>query len=51
MDGNANIGGHQPAGQVSDSEVNGYLHNLLRGYNDRDVEAIDRHLKTLRGSL
>ena len=51
MNWDVNIGGRQPAGQASDSEVNGYLRDLLKGYNDRDVEAIGRHLKTLRDSL
>ena len=51
MDGNANFGGRQSARQLSHGEVNGYLRNLLRGYNDRDVEAIGRHIKTLRDAL
>lgn len=51
MDGNANFGGRQSARQSNHGEVNGYLRNLLRGYNDRDVEAIGRHIKTLRDAL
>lgn len=29
-------------------EINGCLRNLLRDYNDRDTEAISRHIKNLR---
>ena len=36
---------------MSESEVQGYLRNLLQAYNERDTEAITRHLQVLRDSL
>ena len=36
---------------LSDAEINGYLRSLLRSYNDRDTQAISRHLQVLRDSL
>lgn len=36
---------------LTENEVNGCLRNVLRDYNDRDVEAINRHLRGLRDAL
>ena len=36
---------------LSDDQVNGYLRGRLRDYNDRDTEAIQRHLRGLRDAL
>ena len=36
---------------MSEGEVQGYLRNLLRAHNERDTEAINRHLQVLRDSL
>lgn len=36
---------------MSEGEVQGYLRNLLRAYNERDTEAINRHLQVLRDSM
>ncbi len=36
---------------LSNAEINGCLRNLLRAYNDRDTQAISRHLQVLRDSL
>ena len=36
---------------LTDDEINGCLRNQLRDYNDRDVEAINRHLRGLRDAL
>ena len=36
---------------LSDAEINGCLRDLLRDYNDRDTQAISRHLQVLRDSL
>ena len=47
---NANAGARRPVPANTD-EINGGLRNLLRGYNDRDAEATNRHLKTLRDAL
>ena len=36
---------------LRDDEINGYLREQLREYNDRDTEAVSRHLQVLRDSL
>ena len=36
---------------MSETEIQGYLRNLLRAYNERDTEAIGRHLQVLRDAL
>ena len=36
---------------LSGAEINGCLRDLLRDYNDRDTQAISRHLQVLRDSL
>ena len=36
---------------LGDDKVNGYLRERLRDYNDRDTEAIQRHLRGLRDAL
>lgn len=36
---------------LSDAEINGCLRDLLRAYNDRNMQAISRHLQVLRDSL
>ena len=36
---------------LTDDEINGCLRGHLRDYNDRDVEAINRHLRGLRDAL
>ena len=36
---------------LTDDEINGCLRDQLRDYNDRDVEAINRHLRGLRDAL
>ena len=36
---------------LTDDEINGCLREQLRDYNDRDVEAINRHLRALRDAL
>ena len=38
----------QPA---SDDQINGWLRDWLRDYNDRDTEAINRHIQVLRVAL
>ena len=48
---NSDSSGRRPSPSASDSEINGYLRDLLRGYNDRDTEAVGRHIKTLRDAL
>ena len=48
---NSDASGRRPSPSASDSEINGYLRDLLRGYNDRDTEAVGRHIKTLRDAL
>ena len=36
---------------MSETEIQGYLRNLLKAHNERDTEAISRHLQVLRDSL
>ena len=36
---------------IGDDTVNGYLRERLREYNDRDTEAIQRHIRGLRDAL
>ena len=36
---------------INESEINGYLRARLRGYNDRDAQAIKRHINNLRDVL
>ena len=41
----------QPRQPASDDQINGWLRNWLRDYNDRDTEGINRHLQILRDAL
>ncbi len=41
----------QPAKPASDDRINGWLRDKLRDYNDRDTEAINRHIQSLRDAL
>ena len=41
----------QSAQMMPDGQVNGYLREKLRYYNQRDAEAINRHIRTLRDAL
>ena len=36
---------------IADSTINGHLREKLRDYNQRDAEAINRHIRTLRDAL
>ena len=36
---------------MTDEQINGYLRDKLRDYNDRDTEAINRHIRGLRDAL
>ena len=36
---------------IYDAEVESFLQNLLKAFNDRDVEAINRHLQTIQDAL
>lgn len=36
---------------MADDQINAYLRGLLRNYNDRDTEAINRHIKGIRDAL
>ena len=38
----------QPA---NDDQINGWLRDWLRDYNDRDTDAINRHIQVLRDTL
>ena len=40
-----------PGSTLTDDQINGYLRNRLREYNDRDTEAISRHIRGLRDAL
>ena len=46
-------GSYRPRMQLllSDDEINGNLRERLRDYNDRDTEAIQRHIRGLRDAL
>ena len=37
--------------RITDEQINGYLRDKLRDYNDRDTEAINRHIRGLRDAL
>ena len=37
--------------RMNDDQINGYLRDVLRNYNDRDTEAINRHIRGLRSAL
>ena len=41
----------QPTRPVSYDQINGWLRDKLRDYNDRDTEAINRHIRGLRDAL
>ena len=41
----------QPRQPASDDQINGWLRNWLRDYNDRDTEGINRHIQVLRDAL
>ena len=41
----------QPRRVLSDDQINGYLRDKLRDYNERDTEAINRHIRGLRQAL
>ena len=36
---------------LSDDQANAYLRDKLRDYNERDTEAINRHIRGLRDAL
>ena len=40
-----------PRQTMTDEQINGYLRDLLRDYNSRDTEAINRHIQVLRDAL
>ena len=40
-----------PRQPASDDQINGWLRDWLRDYNDRDTEAINRHIQVLRDAL
>ena len=40
-----------PRQTMTDEQINGYLRDKLRDYNDRDTEAINRHIQGLRDAL
>ena len=40
-----------PGSTLTDDQINGYLRDRLREYNDRDTEAINRHIRGLRDAL
>ena len=37
--------------RITDEQINGYLRDKLSDYNDRDTEAINRHIRGLRDAL
>ena len=41
----------RPRQLVSDDQINGRLRDWLKDYNDRDTEAINRHIQVLRDAL
>lgn len=41
----------RPVPTLSDEQVNAYLREKLRDYNERDTEAINRHIRGLRDAL
>ena len=41
----------RPRQQASDDQINGWMRDKLRDYNDRDAEAINRHIRGLRDAL
>ena len=41
----------QPRRILSDDQINGHLRDKLRDYNERDTEAINRHIRGLRNAL
>ena len=41
----------RPRPTLTDEQINGCLRDKLRGYNDRDTEAINRHIRGLRDAL
>ena len=41
----------QPRQPASDDQINGWLRNWLRDYNDRDTEGINRHTQVLGDAL
>ena len=41
----------QPTRPASDDQINGWLRDKLRDYNDTDTEAINRHIRGLRDAL
>ena len=41
----------RPRQQASDDQINGWLRDKLRDYNDRDTETINRHIRGLRDAL
>ena len=40
-----------PRQPVSDDQINGWLRDWLKDYNNRDTEAINRHIQVLRDAL
>ncbi len=51
MGGNSRRSNWRPRQQANDDQVNGWLRDKLRDYNDRDTEAINRHIRGLRDAL
>lgn len=41
----------RPRQTASDDQINGWLRDKLRDYNNRDTEAINRHIQVLRDAL
>ena len=41
----------RPRPTLTDEQINGCLRDKLRDYNDRDTEAINRHIRGLRDAL
>ncbi len=41
----------QPRRVLRDDQINGHLRDKLRDYNERNTEAINRHIRGLRHAL
>ena len=51
MGGSGGHYGTRPMPTLTDEQINGYLRDLLRDYNSRDTEGINRHIRVLRDAL
>ena len=49
--GHSGYRGRRYTSSLTDAEVNRWLAELLQAYNDRDIHAINRHLRVLRDAL